>query len=287
MTNKETIISRSATITKVTNITEDEFKKFYLKKNEPVVLKGFAKDWDATKKWDFDYFLNLKENKSINLSVGDYIQDEGGFAKDTFKEYISKLKRESTNTDKKKTYLTALNIFDYYPELKHDANFSIFSKQHQLNVPLAWIGPSGTISGFHADHVNNMFSQIMGKKLFILASTSENSKMYPSKKYIIGATASRVDLNTIDLGKYPKFEKVKFRSVILEPGDVLFIPKKWWHYVESLDPSISISNFGYSKKELYTIAFFEQLKDVLHRRGYYKSKNCMCHKIVDGKRVMD
>ena len=32
-------------------------------------------------------------------------------------------------------------------------------------------------------------------------------------------------------------------QVTLAPGDVLFVPKKWWHYVQSLDTSISINTW--------------------------------------------
>lgn len=30
-------------------------------------------------------------------------------------------------------------------------------------------------------------------------------------------------------------------SVILSPGDVLFVPHKWWHYVENLTTAVSIN----------------------------------------------
>lgn len=37
-----------------------------------------------------------------------------------------------------------------------------------------------------------------------------------------------------------KIEK-NARLVVLEPGDVLLVPNGWWHYVESLDFSISVN----------------------------------------------
>jgi HSPB1-associated protein 1 len=33
------------------------------------------------------------------------------------------------------------------------------------------------------------------------------------------------------------------RKIILEPGDVLFVPHKWWHYVENLDTAVSINTW--------------------------------------------
>lgn len=33
----------------------------------------------------------------------------------------------------------------------------------------------------------------------------------------------------------------KVKIITLEPKDVLFIPKGWWHYVESLETSLSVN----------------------------------------------
>lgn len=33
----------------------------------------------------------------------------------------------------------------------------------------------------------------------------------------------------------------KARNVVLEAGDVLYLPHGWWHYVENLETAISIN----------------------------------------------
>lgn len=38
-------------------------------------------------------------------------------------------------------------------------------------------------------------------------------------------------------------EACKCVSVVLTPGDVLFVPHKWWHYVENLTTAISINTW--------------------------------------------
>lgn len=270
------ILDQSTPIKELKKLDATTFKKEYFDGKRPVLIKGFANEWAAKKKWDLDYFLNLEGDRDILLLSDNFIQDDNRYTKASLKGYIQKLKDSESSEKECKDYLTTLNIFEYYPHLKEDVDFSLFEDQTKTNEVTAWIGPSGTISGFHADTANNMYAQIRGKKMFIICSTDFNEQMYPSDKHIYEAVASEVDINNFDPERFPRFKEIDFIKVILEPGDVLYLPQKWWHYVQSLDPSISISNFGYTTLESYTLKLFERVKHSLHKRGYYKTGNCFC-----------
>lgn len=56
---------------------------------------------------------------------------------------------------------------------------------------------------------------------------------------------SKVDPLKPDLEKYPNFTKATMYECYLEPGEMLFIPSKWWHHVTSLEKSFSV-NFWWS-----------------------------------------
>lgn len=41
--------------------------------------------------------------------------------------------------------------------------------------------------------------------------------------------------------RYPDAARAAYVEALLEPGDVLFVPRGWWHYVRSVDVSASVS----------------------------------------------
>jgi lysine-specific demethylase 8 len=51
----------------------------------------------------------------------------------------------------------------------------------------------------------------------------------------------QIDLDNIDVKEFPRMEGLEFMDCILEEGDLLYIPPKWWHYVRSLSISFSVS----------------------------------------------
>lgn len=46
---------------------------------------------------------------------------------------------------------------------------------------------------------------------------------------------SAVDWSNPDYKKFPKFRKAKVNEIVLQAGDVMYLPKNWFHYIISID----------------------------------------------------
>jgi len=46
---------------------------------------------------------------------------------------------------------------------------------------------------------------------------------------------SEVDWSDVDYEKYPLFNELKAHEVIMRPGDVIYIPMYWFHFIVNLN----------------------------------------------------
>lgn len=84
-------------------------------------------------------------------------------------------------------------------------------------------------------------AQVFGSKTIILAPPDSTPNLYPHEHFILNNTSQIVDAKAIDYERFPRARDVRFRRLELRRGQVLYIPPGWWHYVESLAPSFSVS----------------------------------------------
>jgi len=161
--------------------------------------------------------------------------------------------------------------------LNKDVQFYSLWPCSALCWPYAWIGPAHTLTGLHNDSSSNCLAQIYGPKEVILFAPEEKDNLYIGERYDWGSKLSSINIYNIDYEKFPKFKYAKGLYATLEPGDVLFIPRHWWHCVHALDVSISLSVFGLTPWQILVEGIPITVEHILHTLKLYKSSDCTCH----------
>ena len=277
-------VPAAPTIDTVDTISPDEFRRKYLATNTPLLMRKATADWPAMKKWSFDYFANLKLPKRVYLEKDNVMQGETAYEQLDYADYIRRMIDSDSDAAQRNGYLSVFRIFRAFPHLKDDVDFSIFSRHKLKNTVSGWIGPAGTVTGYHIDWGDNVLAQICGRKEVRLVAPKDSRYMYPGNRFDQGTTSSQVNAEHYDAERFPLFQQATEYRLVVHPGDMLFIPRGWWHHVRSLDKSISVSNLGYDAKGLVVDLLSQRAKQWLHDIGLYRVP-CTCHYVRDGKRV--
>lgn len=212
------------------------FESLYRVPGKPVVLKGAAAGWRAVTTWTPEYFAqkhgSLAVRPSVNLpdtEVPYQFRDVDHRRDMTLAQFVEWMAGGD------RCYLDQLRG-DVLPGLDDDIDFPSLGPP-DIKAVVFWMG-SRTCSGLHYDYADNLFAQIHGTKRVIL-SAPENARylhVFPDSH-----TKSQIAPEHPDLRAHPRIRHATLLDTTLYPGDVLFIPKGWWHYLASSERSISLT----------------------------------------------
>jgi hypothetical protein len=206
------------------------------REQRPLILEAAAADWPAVKRWSPAYLADVVGDVSVMPSVGlpdtevPYTYRDRDFRRSmTVREFVDLMRSGD------RCYIDQVSI-SQLPGLEHDCDFESLSPP-DLKAVILWMGAS-TRSGLHFDLVDNLFAQIYGTKLAILAAPQElcNLHLFPDSH-----TKSQVAPEHPDLEAHPQFARATLVEGVLEPGDVIYLPRAWWHYFASSESSISLA----------------------------------------------
>lgn len=198
-------------------------------------------DWPGRGKWTLDWLAAQFGEREVEVQFGrnadaDYEMNSIAHKRHMpFGEYVERV-RSSASTN------------DFYMTANNDSRNRQALDELWLDMPLLpeyldgerkgffWLGPAGTITPFHHDLTNNFMIQVMGRKRVRLIAPCETPRLQNQRHCF-----TPVDGRDIDLQRFPSMAGVPVLDVELAPGEILFLPVGWWHFVEGLDISLTIS----------------------------------------------
>jgi len=226
------------------NLSRKGFLKDYYSRNRAVIIVDIMNNWKALELWSTDYLKSTCGDVLVEIMTGRNADPDYELNLDrhrttvSFKDYIDMVMSGGGTND---YYMVANNFFlrnegvkrlyediEMFPEYLDDGK--------STDTGSFWFGPEGTITPLHHDVMNILLAQAVGRKRVILISPDQSHLVYNNT-----GVFSEVDCENPNYDLYPLFRQVKMIDITLEPGEVLFLPVGWWHYVRALDTSISIS----------------------------------------------
>jgi hypothetical protein len=219
------------------------FFEQYYRRNLPVIITGMLDDCAARTRWNIDYFQRQFGTREVEVQFGreadpQYEQNSISHKRMMrFGDYASLVQDSGRTND---FYMTANNDTQNraaLAELWQDVPaLPDYLAPAPAGTGFFWFGPAGTITPFHHDLTNNFMAQIIGRKRVLLIAPCEVSRVANLRHCF-----SQVDGRLIDLQQFPAMAGVPVLDVELAPGEILFLPVGWWHFVEALDIAVTVS----------------------------------------------
>lgn len=213
----------------------------------PVLLDGLVDAQVGGTDWSLERLRERFGDRTISvipICKGRLRGDaETGLAFETlrFGDYIDAL-RGGGDVE---SYLVAPASENWLPELGAAVRPPEYCRDAAWRNARFWLSPAGTSTPLHRDVAENIFLQIAGRKRFLLYPPAASPWLYSNPFRSALPNFSRFDPEHPDYDRLPLSRKVAPVEVILEAGDALYLPSRWWHHVRSLDLSTSF-NFWFA-----------------------------------------
>ncbi|XP_034192883.2 HSPB1 associated protein 1 isoform X1 [Osmia lignaria lignaria] len=243
------------------NLPDDKILyKAIMEINEPILFKRILQDTKGQYAWKLFEWNLLEFTEKLGdtklpfrvgynaRSVDPQWEENCSTVSMTLSEFINHITMNENDT---KWYYFDYKYMQEWFKDKSEVINSITWKRFGIDKDgtdsTLWIGSKCAHTNCHQDsYGSNLIAQIHGKKQWLLFPPSSSKFLQPTRipyeestvysKYNFFCPTEEDEINVLKIQEKPKL-------VILEPGDVLFVPPGWWHYVESLDLTVSVNTW--------------------------------------------
>lgn len=260
-------------IKKIENLDTQTFTDQYFNPHIPVVIKDFAKDWPAIKKWTPEYFIETFGDNEVKVFDESFAKPGktymGKASSMKFGKYLNEIFFSNSPLR-----MFLYNIMKHAKSLTKDVIKPTLVKGFSENFYFLFFGPKGAVTQIHYDiDMSHVFhTTFKGKKRFVLFDQSQSKNLYRHPFTV----RSYVDVDLPDYEKFPQLKEAKGYEVILNPGETLFIPAGFWHHIVYEEAGFALSlrcrhqNFKMRMKGFYNILVMQMLDRLVNKLNSQK-----------------
>jgi hypothetical protein len=226
----------------------EEFRERYVKPGRPVIVTGVMDSWPALQKWSLEYLSDAFGARTVpvaRVAEGKVELAESGFAFNEgvgFGAFLARLAGGGRDGLPFDGYVT-VDPAEYLPELLGDLRVPDFRPEAPWTLNGFWLSSADTRTPLHMDLPDNLFGQIVGRKKVTLFGPRNELSMYRCAPWSSGPQISRVDSEAPDYERFPRFRNAHGVQSVLGAGELLYIPRYWWHQMRSLETSVSVNQW--------------------------------------------
>uniref|UniRef100_A0A8D8SX04 HSPB1-associated protein 1 n=1 Tax=Cacopsylla melanoneura TaxID=428564 RepID=A0A8D8SX04_9HEMI len=253
------------------SIKISDLKSLILSSPQPLLIKNQLSNWTPLH-WSLPVWFKLLEfsgNNSAVFRCGEntcskepHWESKCCYKNHLIEQFLHHVEEMSTNQ---------WMYFDY----KHVAECLVEEVIEQVQSPwelvgfpertlrdtTLWIGSKGAHTPCHYDTYGcNLVAQVIGRKQWILFPPSDPGIVATQTRVPYEESSVYSGVNFV-CGKRMQESSVSSSTpyiITLEPGDILLVPHRWWHYVEHLSTGLSLNTWIPLNDKKESIAYLDE-----------------------------
>ena len=241
------------------NVDLKTLREEIIARDRPAVIKGLVKDWPMARAAAqspqalLEYVRERDLSRPVRVLVGPpeikglyfFRDDMSGlnfdYAHRPFHLALANIVGLLNQPNPPAMYTGATPVEENFPQIGTENTLEIL-RQHLPDTPnSAFLRLGNAVTAAtHYDNLDGINCIVAGRKRFTFFPPDQFPNLYigPLDMGPDGQPTSMVRVAEPDLERFPRFAEAlaTAETVDVEPGDAVFIPRLWWHNVESLEP---------------------------------------------------
>ncbi|XP_067665100.1 bifunctional peptidase and (3S)-lysyl hydroxylase JMJD7-like [Haliotis asinina] len=204
----------------------------YLDKSRPLVIRAIMNvtTFPAVEKWTDDFFREELGWEYINAEPARKENRDLAPEKMTMKSFLQQY------TERELYLVSGIEDFRAKDKLMDDVyvprSLHCGGLQFSIDSLVMWFSSGGTKSVLHNDDYENFNCVLDGTKELIFIDMKYREQV-TADGYHEDGSYSDVDVDKVDMLRFPRLQEVPVYKAVLHKGDCLYIPYHWYHQVNS------------------------------------------------------